>query len=182
MKQLRPLIILAILANLVTIVLYNYMASLPGGSGIDLMFALVWMPAVWIITIITTIIILVIQRKYLFQKSIVGWTVLTLVFATPFPAIACYYVMNPTPETRSDGMSINIINGKIYKTESWEKTASHKKFAIKRFVADPAQRALYGDKAYKKDSTWVYYNNYGDTLKLEYYKNDSLIETKRAVR
>jgi hypothetical protein len=38
---------------------------------------------------------------------------------------------------------------------------------------------LYGDKAYKKDSDWVYFDNNGDTLKVEYYKDDSLIGTKR---
>lgn len=179
MAQLRTLIIIAILANLLTLLLYNYAANQPGGSGVAMLFVFVWMPALWLITIITAIIILIIRRKYLFQKSIVRWTVLTLLFTTPFPAIAFYYVTHPTPETRSDGMMTNTINGKVYKIEFWERTATHKKFADKRFIADSAQEALYGDKAYKKDSTWVYFDNNGDTLKLEYYKNDSLIATKQ---
>jgi hypothetical protein len=179
MTQLRTLIIIAFFANVLTLVLYNYAANQPGGSGVAMLFALVWMPALWLITIITTIIISIIKRKSLFQKPVISWTLLTLLFTTPLPAIAFYYVSHPTPETRSDGMMTNTINGKVYKTEFWERTATHKKFANKRFVADSAQESLYGDKAYKKDSDWVYFDDNGDTLKVEYYKDDSLIATKR---
>jgi hypothetical protein len=178
MTNLRTLIIIAIVANLFTLILYNYAANQPGGSGIAMLFALVWMPVLWLITIITAIIISIIKRKSLFRKPVVHWTLLTLLFTTPLPAIAFYYVSHPTPETRSDGMMTNTNNGKVYKTEFWERTATHKKFANKRFVADSAKEALYGDKAYKKDSDWVYSDNNGDTLKVEYYKDDSLIATK----
>ena len=147
-----------------------------------MIFALVWMPALWLTTIIATIIISVIKRKYLFQRPVVRWTLLTLLFTTPFPAIAFYYVTHPTPETRSDGMETNTINGKVYKTEFWIKTATHNKFVDKRFIADSSQEAELGDKAYKKDSDWVYFGDHGDTLKIEYYKNDSLISTKRINR
>lgn len=179
MKQLRTLIILAFFANLLTFVLYNYTIDQPGGSGVALLFILVWMPALWLTAIIATIVITIIKRKYLFQKPIVYWTVLTLIFTTPFPAVACYYITHPMPETRVDGMTTNTINGKVYKTEFWERTATHKKFAYKRFVADSAQESIYGDKVYKKDSTWIYFDNAGDTLRIEYYKNDSLIATKQ---
>ncbi|HVA98668.1 MAG TPA: hypothetical protein VNG53_07205 [Bacteroidia bacterium] len=179
MTQLRPLIITAILANLLTICLYNYAAGQPGGSGVALLFALVWMPVLWLITIIATIIVSIIKRKYLFQKPIVRWTLVTLLFTTPIPAIAFYYLTHPTPETRNNAMETNTINGKVYKTEFWERTSTHVKFADKRFIADSAQEAMYGDKAFKKDSFWVYFDSNGDTLKLEYYKNDSLIETKQ---
>lgn len=144
-----------------------------------MIFTLAWMPALWLTTIVTTIIVSVIKRKYLFQKSIIRWTLLTLVFTTPFPAIVFYYVTHPTPETRRNGMMTNTIQGKVYKTEFWERSRTHKKFAYKRFVADSSQEAMYGDKAYKRDSTWVYFDNNGDTLKLEYYKNDSLIAIKQ---
>src|SRR5665647_320643 len=97
-------------------------------------------------------------------------SILSLLFTTPIPAIAFYYLTHPTPEIRSDGMMTNTINGKVYKMETWEKTSTHKKFADKLFVADSAQEAMYGDKAYKKDSTWIYFDDNGDTLKLEYYK------------
>lgn len=182
MTQLRTLIIIAFLANLLTFVLYNYAASQPGGSGVAMLFALAWMPALWLTTIVATIIFSVIKRKFLFQKPVVRWTLLTLLFTTPFPAIAFYYVTHPTPETRSDGMETNTIDGKVYKTEFWIKTATHNKFADKRFIADSSQEAMFGDKAYKKDSDWVYFDDHGDTLKIEYYKNDTLISTKQIER
>lgn len=68
MTQLRTLIIIAFLANLLTIILFNYAANQPGGSGVAMLFALVWMPALWLTTIVATIIISIIKRKYLFQK------------------------------------------------------------------------------------------------------------------
>ncbi|HVY73493.1 MAG TPA: hypothetical protein VG890_01605 [Puia sp.] len=179
MKSLRTLILVAIAANLLTLILYNYAASQPGGSGMAMLFTFVWMPAIWLSTIIAAIIILITGRRYLFQKSVLVWTCLTIVFTTPIPAIAFYYVTHPTPEIRSYGMSTNTINGKIYKTEFWERTATHKKFAYKQFVADSAREVLYGYKAYIKDSIWVYFDDNGDTLKLEYYRNDSLIGTKQ---
>jgi hypothetical protein len=46
MKTLRPLIITSVAANLLTIVLYNYAASQPGGTGAALAFAVLWMPAI----------------------------------------------------------------------------------------------------------------------------------------
>jgi hypothetical protein len=180
MIQLRPLLIIAVIANLLTIALYSYAASQRGGSGMAMLFGLVWMPVLWLLSIVATIIIAIIKRKNLFQKHILIWTVLTILFATPIPAIAFYYSTHPTPETRSYGMEGNTINGKAYKTEFREWTSTHRKFAYKYFVADSAQEATYGDKAYKRDSTWIYFDNNGDTLKLEYYKNDSLIATKQS--
>lgn len=179
MKQLRPLIITALLANLVTGVLYRTVISLPVGSGMDFLYMIVWMPVLWVTTLIATIIILFIKRKSIFQKSILAWTLLTLIFTTPLPVLAIYHLTHLTPETRSAGESYVTTNGKIYKSEFWERTLSHKKFVYKHFVADSAQEATFGDKAYKKDSTWIYFDINGDTSKLEYYKYDTLMLTKQ---
>ncbi len=92
------------------------------------------------------------------------------------------FLTHPTPEARSDGVETNTIDGKVYKTEFWIRTATHNKFVDKRFIADSSQEAMFGDKAYKKDSDWVYFSDHGDTLKIEYYKNDTLISTKQIKR
>ena len=34
------------------------------------------------------------------------------------------------------------------------------------------------DEGFKKDSTWVYFNKKGDTIKTETYKDDKIIATK----
>lgn len=179
MIPLRPLIISALLANLLTLALYCYVTGLPAGSGMDLLYIIIAMPAIWLTTIIVAIIIINAKGKSLFQKPVLGWTILTLPFTTPIPAVALYYLTNPTPETRRDGEMIYTSNGRVYKLETWERTSDHKKFAHKYFVADSAQVALYGDKEYKKDSIWVYFDTNGDTLKLDYYKDNSLIMTKQ---
>jgi hypothetical protein len=179
MTHLRPIIIIAVFANLLTFMLYNYAASEPGGTGLGLAFIVLWMPVVWLTSIIATSIITIRKRNSLFEKPILAWTLLTLLFTTPVPAIASYILTHPIPETRSDGMETNTIDGKVYKTEFWIRTATHNKFVDKRFIADSSQEAMFGDKAYKKDSDWVYFDDYGDTLKIEHYKNDSLISTKQ---
>ena len=179
MTELRPLIIIAIFANLLTLALYNYAASQPGGSGVGLAFIILWMPAVWLTSIIATTIISIRKRKSLFEKPLLAWTLLTLFFTTPVPAIALYILTHPTPETRREGRATSTIGGKVYKTEFWIRTRTHNKFVDKRFVADSSQEVLFGDKAYKKDSDWVYFDDDGDTLKIEYYKNDSLISTQQ---
>jgi hypothetical protein len=178
MKQLRPIIITALLANIITFVLYKYVTSLPSESGMDLMFILFAMPVVWLTSSIVTCIILSSKREALSKKPILYWSILTFIFATPIPAFAIYHLTNPMPETRCDGELINYYNQRVYKLETWEITATHEKFADKYFVADSIQEEKYGDKAYKRDSIWVYYDNKGDTIKLEYYKDDSLILTK----
>ena len=70
MIQVRPLIIVAILANLLTLILYNYAASQPGGSGLELVFIVLWMPAVWLTTILVTLIIARTKRKLLFKTTL----------------------------------------------------------------------------------------------------------------
>src|SRR5690349_2217842 len=112
MTQLRPLIIIAIFANLLTLALYNYAASQPDGSGVGLAFIILWMPAVWLTSIIATTIISIRKRKSLFEKPLLAWTLLTLLFTTPVPAIASYIVTHPAPETRREGMATSTIDGK----------------------------------------------------------------------
>src|SRR3954463_12283562 len=135
MAQLRLLIAIASLANILTAALYLYATSQPGGSGLALAFIVLWMPEVWLTTIIVTMIIVAINRKALFQKRAIRWTLLTLLFTTPIPAIAFYYLTHPTREIGRYGTMTNTINGKVYVTEFWKKTSTHKNFAIKRFIA-----------------------------------------------
>ena len=72
MTQLRPLIIIAVLANLLTLISYNYTASQTGGSGASMIFVFPWMAAIWLAAIIATIVIIINKRKLLFQKPLFG--------------------------------------------------------------------------------------------------------------
>lgn len=87
MTPLRPLMIVSLLANLLTIALYHYAASQPGGTGASLAFIVFWMPAVWMTTMIVTIIITFKQRSKLFGIGKTKWTIATLFLCTPVPCI-----------------------------------------------------------------------------------------------
>lgn len=180
MTQLRSLIILSIVANVLTIGLYNYAASQPGGSGASLAFIVLWMPAVWIVTIVLAIVLTLKRRRELFVRGKTKWTLLTLLCCTPIPFYVGYQLMHPAPETLRAGSSYSPKNGKIYKSENWYYTSNHRqKYVNMYFVADSSDEKTNGDNAFKKDSTWIYFTNTGDTLKVEKYKEGRLVFSKQ---
>jgi hypothetical protein len=109
MKRLRILIIIAVIANLLTICLYADAARQAGGTGALLGFVLLWMPSIWIITFVSAILLTIIWRKQLFNKILTLWTILTLLFCTPIPILAIYKGTHPTPETTRSGTWMNTI-------------------------------------------------------------------------
>jgi hypothetical protein len=177
MRQLRPLIFIAVTANSLTLILYSYAASQPGGTGIFMYFILFWMPAVWLTSIIATVVIAIIKRKKLFHGQIFKWTLLTMLFATPLPILALMYLISS--KDYREGTSVNHKDGKVYITETWANRSNYIRTLEKHFTADSIQERTYGEKSYKKDSSWIYFESNGDTIKIEYYKNDNLISTKQ---
>ena len=175
MKSLRILIIIATGANLLTLIALLYATNQPGGSGVSLGFAVLIFPGIWLISILTAIICCIVKRKYLFKKQILKWTIITLIFTTPIPFILIFRLTHPVPSVRRYESMLDYRNGMIYKTEYWDSTATGIRFANKIYVADSSDASNRGEAAYKKDSIWVYLNRYGDTIKLEYYKNDTLL-------
>lgn len=182
MTHIRPLIIIAIIANLLTIGLYNYAASQPGGTGASLAFIVLWMPAVWITTLVLTIILTIKRRQKLFVSGKTQWTVATLLFCTPIPLYFGYQLTHPTPETLRSGSSYSPKDGKIYKSENWYYTSNYRqKYVDMYFTADSLDEKANGENAFKKDSTWTYFTKTGDTLKVEKYKDGKLISSKKYV-
>lgn len=178
MKQLKPLIIIAVLANTLTIVLYYYVESQPPGAETGLVFMILWMPILWVTTFVATLITATRNRNNLFKKPLLKFTLPVLLFTTPIPLIAVLYFN--TPAMYNEGMGLSYVNGKVYITEDWAKRRNGGRREVeKHFVADSAEERLYGEKTYKKDSTWIYFNDKGDTAKIEYYKNDTLLFTKQ---
>ena len=58
--------------------------------------------------------------------------------------------------------------------ERWQ-YKSGQVYVDKYFTADSIDERTLGEGAFKKDSTWIYLDETGDTLKVEKYKDDSLI-------
>jgi hypothetical protein len=179
MIKLFPLIFLALIANLLTVILYLIYSDSTGGDGRIMFFAVIVMPVLWGLSIITALIISIINRKYLFLKKIVVWTILALVFCTPFPLAILNNLIHPTPETQISSTGYNPQNGKIFKTEDWQYSENSKKYVKKYFIADSTAEATYGEAAFKKDSTWTYLNKTGDIIKVEYYKDGKLIKVDK---
>lgn len=182
MTQLRPLIIVAVIANILTVALYYYAASQPGGTGASLAFIVLWMPAVWITTIVLTIVLALKRRKNLFVNGKSKWTSLTLLFCTPIPLYFGYQLTHPTPDTLRSGSSYSPKDGKIYKSENWYYTSNYRqKYVDMYFIADSLDERANGENAFKKDSTWTYFTKTGDTLKVEKYNAGQLISSKHYV-
>ena len=178
MSKLKYIIFIAVLANLLSFILFRYAASQPGGSGIAMVFTIIWLPIIWLATIVVAGIVLVAGRKTVFKSPTLKWTLAASFFCTPVPAILVFMLMNKKREFYNGGIRSSFANGKIYRTEEWYMTSTSKLFVIKRFVASAEEELYLKEKAYKKDSLWIYFDDKGDTISVEQYAKDSLISKR----
>ena len=86
MRSLIPLIVIAFVANSLTIALCNYTLHQHGGSDVWT-FDFFWMPAIWLISMATSGIILSKRERVLFRKPVIIWSLLVLLFVTPVPVM-----------------------------------------------------------------------------------------------
>lgn len=172
MPKLRKLIFIAIIANGVSFILFRYVSGIKGALGVPFVAGLLWLSALWLVTIVITIIVLSINRKALFEPSIRKWTILVSLFCTPLPVIALFFLMARSPEIYCNDIHTVFDHGKAYKTESWYRRSTGKIYQVKRYMSE-----VPGAEMYMKDSLWIYFDEKGDTLKMELYKNDSLLKT-----
>ncbi len=138
------------------------------------------MTCIWSFGIITSIVLVIIYRKYLFKKA---WTaicaIVLIIFTTPIPFLFIYLkFINPTDETILVSEDYYYPHGEVHKTEHWEYSWGwgDMKYVNKKFICDSAEFAVSGERSkFKKDSTWIYFKKNGDTLKIEKYKNGNLV-------
>ncbi|MDQ7947881.1 MAG: hypothetical protein REI78_09465 [Pedobacter sp.] len=180
MKPLHYLVAIALVAHLLTLILYQNAASQPGGTGAGMVFIFLWMPAIWISTLISVLIIGIVKRKRLFSKGQSKWVIITLIFCTPLPLWIAYGITHPQPDTAATGSMYHPKNGKVYKTEYWNYTSGGNNYVTKYFVADSLAEISRGEDAFVKDSTWVYFTKTGDTLKIEHYKTGKLVSGRQS--
>ncbi|WP_276482825.1 hypothetical protein [Paraflavitalea pollutisoli] len=175
------MLIIAILTHLLILAFFGYAASQPGGSGLGLAFAVIWLPAVFIATAVASIVLAIVRRRELFRKGMTQWTILTLLFCTPLPLLAVAIQFKPT--TWSPSSAYHPRNGKIYKVGSWNYSSSKQpRYLVQYFIADSLDYATQGEAAFKKDSTWTYFTKHGDTLKVEKYQSGQLLYSKQYVK
>jgi hypothetical protein len=181
LNKIVPLILLAAIANILTISLYNYVAGQPGGSGLTLAFSVIWMPLLWISVTIATIILCIIYRKILFAKLMLKLTIPAVLFCTPIPLLILFNIIHPPSDTYgAEGDYIEKGNYTL-KHEEWV-YHSNGKLAVNKYYRfnRPSDEDQDEDKKIR-DSTWTYFNKSGDTVKIEHYKNGHLFSTDRRI-
>lgn len=85
MKRLIPLLLIAVIANTATIQIVKYSDELPSDK---IPF---WDNVVstgWIVCMLVTLVYVIINRKQLFSKKFIAWSILLLIFCTPVPVLA----------------------------------------------------------------------------------------------
>ena len=182
MNKVAPLILIAAFANIITVILYNYAASQPGGSGLTLAFTVLWMPLLWIPAIIATVILCIVYRKTLFKRFMLKLTIPAILFCTPIPLIILFNIINPLSDTY--GAEGDYIEKGSYtlKHEEWV-YHSNGKLAVNKFYRFNAPSDEDQDENKKiRDSTWTYFNKAGDTVKIEHYKNGVLLSTDTRIK
>lgn len=130
--------------------------------------------------IILAIIILSIRDyKKIYAPRVVAKNLILVVVSTPLPLILFGVVLNYLYSFNSLSMmskSITPLNGCTVKEVVYGDN-SGKKAVIKYYKINTVHWPE-NELGFYKDSVWVYFDEDGDTSKLEYYKNGILIKTK----
>jgi len=167
MYKLRKIIIIAVIANVASFILFRYVSGIKGALGVPFVVGVLWLSALWLVTMVITGIVLRINRRTLFEPAMRKWTLVSALFCTPLPAIALFFLLGRNPEIYCGDIHTVFENNKAYKTESWYRRSTGKRYMIKRYVSE-----VPGSEIFKKDSIWVYFDEQEDTLKVEVYKDD----------
>ncbi|MCC5916866.1 MAG: hypothetical protein JJU02_06005 [Cryomorphaceae bacterium] len=153
-------------------ILFAWHASTMTG-GTSLIYAIIF-PVLWGLTKIAVGIMTFKQRKVWFQKDMKISTLILLIFCTPISLLA--YTELTKPEMTRSGTAYWPKSGKTLKTETWIYQPGQIA-AIKYWTLDKENWTESEEKEFKRDSTWVYFDKHGDTLRTETYQNDLLIKT-----
>ncbi|WP_143185698.1 hypothetical protein [Psychroflexus salarius] len=138
------------------------------------MIYIIIFPVFWIATLVTVGILAYRNRKKWFNKKMRISTIVFLILCTPL-SIWGFSALT-RPEIQLSGTGYNPTNGITIKTETWIYNSGQT--AVRKFwKLDKVNSTNSEESEYKKDSIWVYFDKKGDTLKVEKYKNDKLIET-----
>jgi len=118
MKKLIPLLSVAIIANALIVLIFNYSNGVPSE---DVPFYDNIISIIAGVGIITNIVLTIIYRKDLFKKLLAGvCAVILILLTTPLPFILAYRLMHPMPEKILVQSNYWYPPGKVHKWEHWE--------------------------------------------------------------
>ncbi len=158
----------------INLLFYLHSSSMNGGSSIIYIFIY---PIFWLLTLFIVTFWSYKQRDIWFKKDIKTSTFILLFFCTPIPLFLFGALQRP--EMYRSGTGFNSINGITIKDETWN--YNNGKTAIIKYYKINVENYMGNgdDDRFKKDSTWIYFEKTGDTLKTETYKDDQLITTTK---
>jgi hypothetical protein len=171
MKLNKTLLIITICFLIINFLFFKHSETLNGGRA---MIYIIIIPLFWIITLITVGILAYKKRKKWFGREMKFSTIALLILCSPLSIWGFSTITRPEIQLSSTGY--NPINGITIKTETWDYNSGQT--AIRKFwKLDKENWTNSEENEYKRDSIWVYFDKKGDTLKVEKYKNDELIQT-----
>jgi hypothetical protein len=153
---------------------YLHLSSMNGGSSMIYVFIF---PIFWLLTIFVVGFWSYKQRYILFEKDIRTSSFILLFFCTPIPIFLLGALLRPEMYRASTGFITK--NGTTIKSEEW--VYNNGKLAIRKYwkINIANYNGNGDDDSFKKDSTWIYLEKNGDTLKTETYKDNQLIITTK---
>lgn len=154
-----------------TWILYDYYYNSQGGVGI--MHEIIILPIFWSFSVIIIGVIAVRKRKVWFSRQMVFSTILLLLLCTPLLSLVFFNIVDS--DIKRSSSNYNTSKGHTIKTETWVYESG--RVAIIKFWKLEQENYLDAEASeFKKDSTWIYLSEEGDTTKKEVYFNDKLIE------
>ena len=156
---------------LINILFASHASTMTGGT--SLIYAIIF-PIFWGLFIIAVGILTFKNRKTWFEKSKRLSTVVLLIFCTPLPLLV--FTELTKPEMTRTGTDYWPKDGKTLKIETWIYKPGQ--IAVKKYWSLETEKWTEKEENdFKRDSTWVYFDKNGDTLKIEQYENDKLMKT-----
>lgn len=151
---------------------YLHISTMNGGSSIIYIFIY---PIFWLLTILIAGLWSYKQRHFWFKKDVKTSSFILLFFCTPVPIFLFSALIRTEMYCASTGFTPK--NGETIKSETW--VYNNGKLAIRKYwkINIENYNGNGDDDSFKKDSTWIYLKKDGDTLKIETYKDNQLIET-----
>ncbi|WP_373060431.1 hypothetical protein [Zunongwangia sp. H14] len=166
MKLNKTLTFIAIGFLIINLLFFRNLETLNGGRAMIYVFIF---PLFWIATLITVGFLAYRNRREWFSNKMKVSTIILLILCTPLSVWAVSSLARP--EIHLGGTGYNPIKGITIKSETWNYNSGQ--IAVTKFW----KLNTDDNSGYKKDSIWVYYDKKGDTVKIEKYKNDQLIES-----
>jgi hypothetical protein len=167
-------------------IIINYLEGLTQGMA---MMGVIILPLYFILISILVATLSIIKRKKWFNKRILFSTIFCLFFCSPIPPMLAVFfpVMAEkfsnekrivSEEGAYNGSSstrlLKYNNGETLKEETLYLNDTSRTVAEIRYWVKTESL-----KEFTKDSTWIYFNNKKDTIKIEYFNDGILLKTKK---